>query len=127
MPGCSRSAPHRARISSGCFSVSKPSTSAFPDVGSSKPSSMRIVVVLPEPLGPRKPKTIPFGTSMFNASTALVDLNSRVSAFVFTTVSNIGLYRRIEQSKDSFGDLVRSQLAYLNIFEFLFALVTHVD
>jgi hypothetical protein len=43
---------------------------------------MRIVVVLPDPFGPRKPKTMPRGTSMLSESTALVDLKSRVSASV---------------------------------------------
>jgi len=32
-----------------------PSTSMSPEVGFSRPQSMRIVVDLPEPFGPRKP------------------------------------------------------------------------
>src|SRR5215470_7360868 len=35
-----------------------------------RPSSIRIVVVLPEPLGPRKPYTAPAGTARLTPSTA---------------------------------------------------------
>lgn len=48
-----------------------PRTLAVPEVGSMRPISMRMVVVLPEPLGPRNPKTLPRGTvrsSPFTAS-----------------------------------------------------------
>jgi hypothetical protein len=40
----------------------EPFTSASPEVGVSSPQSMRMVVDLPAPLGPRKPKISPFGT-----------------------------------------------------------------
>src|SRR2546421_753822 len=43
---------------------------ASPDVGCTSPRSMPIVVVLPEPLGPRKPKTPPRGTRSVRWSTA---------------------------------------------------------
>src|SRR6266550_4597620 len=39
--------------------TSKPQISMLPCVGLMRPTSMRIVVVLPAPLGPRKPKTSP--------------------------------------------------------------------
>ena len=39
--------------------MGRPRTRAVPEVGSIRPISMRMVVVLPEPFGPRKPKTLP--------------------------------------------------------------------
>src|SRR5579862_8990427 len=41
-----------------------------PRVGCTNPSSRRIVVVFPEPLRPKKAKTLPRGTSRFSPSTA---------------------------------------------------------
>src|SRR5947207_4926333 len=43
---------------------------ASPEVGCTRPRSMPIVVVFPEPLGPRKPKTPPRGTRSVRWSTA---------------------------------------------------------
>ena len=45
----------RAFTPSGSWTTSTPATIAVPDVGRMMPHSMRIVVVLPEPFGPRKP------------------------------------------------------------------------
>ena len=45
-----RAAPSRADAGIG-----RPSTSIVPDVASTRPSSIRTVVVLPDPLAPRKP------------------------------------------------------------------------
>ncbi len=39
-----------------------PKTRALPEVGRIRSSSVRIVVVLPAPFGPRKPKTSPWAT-----------------------------------------------------------------
>ena len=47
---------HRAAVSSR---YGRPSTVAVPAVGRVRPRTQRIVVVLPEPLGPRKPVTRP--------------------------------------------------------------------
>src|SRR6185436_8551245 len=44
---------------SGSVAISAPATTAVPCVGRMSPHSMRIVVVLPEPLGPRMPKMSP--------------------------------------------------------------------
>src|SRR3990172_2127649 len=49
---------------------SKRITCACPDVGRDRPVSMRIVVVLPAPLGPRKPNTSPSCTAKLMPSTA---------------------------------------------------------
>ena len=49
-----------------------PSTRASPRVGRNSPSRARIVVVLPAPLGPRKPVTRPASTAKERSSTATV-------------------------------------------------------
>ena len=51
-------APRRPRPASA-----RPSSSCAPAVGRIRPSSIRIVVVLPDPFGPRNPYTAPRGTA----------------------------------------------------------------
>ena len=53
--GASTSAPTRCSTDRACLGIRAPSTSTVPAVGSTSPSSIRTVVVLPEPFGPRKP------------------------------------------------------------------------
>jgi hypothetical protein len=53
-------------------SYGRPSKVAVPDVGRTSPSSMRRVVVLPEPFGPRNPVTAPGRTCAVSRSTARV-------------------------------------------------------
>src|SRR5918993_676310 len=48
-----------------------PSTVAEPDVGRTRPSTMRNVVLLPAPFGPRKPVTCPGRTSKLRSCTAV--------------------------------------------------------
>ncbi len=48
----------------------RPPKVAVPPEIDTSPSSMRSVVVLPEPLGPRKPVTLPGATSNLRSSTA---------------------------------------------------------
>src|SRR4051812_36197628 len=55
---------------SGSRVTSTPPTVAVPDVGFSKPHSIRMVVDLPAPLLPRKPKISPRSTSKLTSSTA---------------------------------------------------------
>ena len=55
-PGRCCGARRRARATTSC-----PATSASPEVGLASVQSMLIVVVLPAPLGPRKPNTSPVG------------------------------------------------------------------
>ena len=57
---------------------------ARPDVGLSRPHNMRIVVDLPAPFGPRKPKTSPLRTSRLMRSTATKSPN-RLTRFSTTT------------------------------------------
>jgi len=44
---------------------------AVPDVGVTSPSSIRSVVVLPAPFGPRNPVTVPGRTAKVRSSTAV--------------------------------------------------------
>ena len=62
----------RFLTSSGFSSTSKPATVAVPAVGGRKQVRTRMVVVLPAPLGPRKPTMPPFSTSNEMLSTATV-------------------------------------------------------
>ena len=56
--------------SSGCSKTSKPDTLTVPLVGGRTPVRMRMVVVLPAPLGPRKPRISPDCTWKLTSSTA---------------------------------------------------------
>ena len=69
-PGPPTSAPTRGSTERRAVGMGSPSIRISPLVAAARPSSMRIVVVLPEPLGPRKPKTEPLGTVRSRASTA---------------------------------------------------------
>src|SRR5438093_3047756 len=55
---------------SGSVATSRPATVADPPVGVSRPHSMRIAVVFPEPLGPRMPKVSPVKILNVTSSTA---------------------------------------------------------
>src|SRR5438270_738593 len=59
----------RRRTSRESQKTSRPSTVAVPEVAVRKPARMRMVVVLPAPLGPRKPTTRPRGTSKETSGT----------------------------------------------------------
>src|ERR1035438_5085381 len=73
-----------ALIFSGSVRTSNPATVPVPPVGDRIPVSMRIVVDLPAPFGPRKPKISPFCTSKLTRFTA-VKLPKRFSRFFTTT------------------------------------------
>src|SRR4051812_9279651 len=70
----------RRLTASGSRVTSTPPTIALPDVGSSKPHNIRMVVDLPAPLLPRKPKISPRRTSKLTWSTATNWPNRRVSS-----------------------------------------------
>src|SRR5258706_4589913 len=63
---------------SGSCTTSKPPTSAVPEVGSSIPVSILIVVLLPAPFGPSKPTSWPLGISRLISFTATCGPNSLV-------------------------------------------------
>src|SRR5450756_102870 len=71
--------PRRFFQASVSFATSRPPNPvAVPDVGWSRPVSIRIVVDLPDPFGPRKPNTFPRGISNDTRSTAVNAPNLRV-------------------------------------------------
>jgi len=55
-----------------------------PEVGASKPVSILMVVDLPAPLGPRKPKNWPGATERLTSSTAVKSPKRRVRPVVET-------------------------------------------
>jgi hypothetical protein len=54
----------------GCFSISKPQIETVPPVLFTRPARMLIIVDLPAPFGPSKPKIWPRGTSSVTPSNA---------------------------------------------------------
>src|ERR1700687_5284055 len=60
----------RFLTSIGCSRTSNSATRAVPEVGGRKQVSTRMVVVLPAPLGPRKPTICPLSTEKEMLSTA---------------------------------------------------------
>src|SRR5438105_8491744 len=83
----------RSRILPGWVARSQPATRAVPPLGASSVESMRSVVVLPAPLGPRKPKISPRRTSRSTPATASTcrprDLNTRRRPRVSITASGL--------------------------------------
>ena len=76
--------PMLALICSGWVRMSKPATLPRPAVGVRMPQSIRMVVDLPAPFGPRKPKISPRATWKLMRSTA-TKLPNRFSRFSTTT------------------------------------------
>ena len=68
----------RPRTLSASRTMSCPSTRAEPPSGASSVASIRIVVVLPAPFGPRTPYTEPLRTDRSTPSTACVSPNDFV-------------------------------------------------
>src|SRR5690606_17033 len=60
----------RSRTLAACFTTSYPATRAVPEVGVISVASMRTVVVLPAPLGPRQAKISPSPTVRLMPRTA---------------------------------------------------------
>ena len=69
-PASWRATPMRFRTARASARMSSPATRALPAVGRSRVVSMRMVVVLPEPFCPRKPKMVPAAMSRSMPSTA---------------------------------------------------------
>src|SRR5690625_4494009 len=67
--------PTLVRTASGSRRMSCPSTRAVPASGTSRVASIRTIVVLPAPLGPSRPKTVPRSTVRSTPSTAVVSPN----------------------------------------------------
>src|SRR5258707_1279156 len=94
--------------SSGSVPTSKPPTTARPEVGGSSPQRMRMVVDLPAPLGPRKPKISPRATSSVTLSTA-VKSPKRLTSFSMRTADVFPL--------GSMGHLLLSYQSDEHVFE----------
>src|SRR5215468_2027874 len=75
---------------SGSWTTSIPATEAVPEVGLRSPQRIRMVVVLPEPFGPRIPKISPCRMSKETSSTAVILPKRRVTASTRTTGSGAG-------------------------------------
>ena len=70
----------RRRVSMSAASSFWPNSSASPELGGSRPVSIFIVVLLPQPLEPRKPKISPWRIENDALSTAVNVPNRRVSS-----------------------------------------------
>src|SRR5882762_8791224 len=77
--------PIRDFTASGSRTTSTPATRAVPEVGSKSPQRIRMVVVLPEPFGPRMPKISPGKISKETSSTATIRPKRRVIERTSTT------------------------------------------
>ena len=66
-------------------SMGCPSNVALPSVGSSKPVSIFMVVDLPQPLEPKKPKISPFGMVKVTLSTEIKSPNFLVNPLAIIT------------------------------------------
>src|SRR6185503_8492779 len=71
MKGRSGMKPSDALAASGSRARSRPLMNTRPDVGLRRPATTRMLVVLPAPLGPRKPWISPAATSRLTPSTAV--------------------------------------------------------
>src|SRR6266446_5485522 len=71
----------------GCSTISKPPTVAVPSVGGMKPVIIRMVVDLPAPFGPRKPKTSPRSIENEIPSTARLVPKAFAKLLTFIIVS----------------------------------------
>src|ERR1022692_2868070 len=83
------------RTSTAWFVIEKPATCASPEEGGNRVVSILMVVVLPAPLEPSKPKTSPALTEKVSASTAVNAPKRRVSVLTSKTMS---LIRKLDRS-----------------------------
>src|SRR3954462_1672233 len=73
--------PRRARSAGASETTSRPAARALPASGSSSVARMRTVVVLPAPLGPSTPSTVPGATASSTPSSARVGPKDFTSPF----------------------------------------------
>src|SRR3954469_15317953 len=102
--GSWNTSPMLRRTSSRCRTTSKPATVAAPAVGSTRVHSILMVVDLPAPLGPRKPKTSPAATSKSTPSTAtrasyvFVRALTATAGFTFRTLVDMTARDRVHSA-----------------------------
>src|ERR1019366_2782231 len=77
------------QTSTACVVIEKPATRASPEEGGNSVVSILIVVVLPAPLDPSKPKTSPALTARVIPSTAVNAPKRRVRVLISRTMSLI--------------------------------------
>ena len=85
--------PMARRTPTASVVMEKPATRASPDVGGNSVVSILIVVVLPAPLEPSKPKTSPALTERVRASTAVNVPKRRVRALISRMISLISKFQ----------------------------------
>src|SRR5438105_4745298 len=116
----------RALMASLWVATSNPSTRPWPLLGVMIPHSMRMVVVLPDPFGPRNANTSPSLTSSDNRSTATrshyIFVNSRASTaagihLVQRLAETIGAQAKHHQPEDRQGQNLRPQHFHPDAFE----------
>src|SRR5581483_2563275 len=90
------------RTSSGSLETSRPPTVARPAVGVRRPQRMRMVVDLPAPLGPRKPKISPRATCNETWSTA-TNAPKVFTRLSISTALTLGVIGCSECGKDTWG------------------------
>src|SRR5580692_8740623 len=83
--------PMRSRTASESTRTSSPSTRAEPLLSGRRPVSILMTVVLPLPLGPRKPKISPFSTRKLTSFTA-VNLPNRRTRCSAEIAGSSGLF-----------------------------------
>src|SRR5262245_37526694 len=91
--------PMLARSARRSVRTSCPATDPAPEVGSSSPISILIVVVLPARLGPRRPKISPRATEKLTRSTATKSPNARLSSC--TSIAGASSRRRAAGRSDT--------------------------
>src|SRR5262249_23421874 len=84
-----RAMPCATRTCGGEAEMSAPRNNTSPDVGANSPQIRLTIVLLPEPLGPMRPRIVPSGTVRSTPSTARTppkcldnDLSSSTGAFL---------------------------------------------
>src|ERR1700675_1444038 len=105
---------------SDSFDTSNPLTDALPEVGSSNPHRMRMVVDLPAPLGPRKPKISPRRTARVTWSTAVNVpkrlTKSRISTALSVSICGSGAaHQRDEDVLEGRGDALHRCSAHYGL------------
>src|SRR5579884_1539153 len=91
--------------------IGLPSTVAEPEVGKMSPSSILIVVVLPAPLRPRKPKISPSSTSRLRLLTATTSCFCQTSTyFLVRPWMEIAVAMRV-------GSSLRPEGRHLRVYE----------
>src|SRR5438876_8941257 len=94
--------------STGCVAKSSPRRSMLPAVGASKPVSILMVVDLPAPFGPRKPKNWPAATWRSTPSTRSEEHTSELQSPVHLVC------RLLLEKKNNYQNKSLPKVALLN-------------